>query len=105
GPQHTVTIARPFAVSEHELTFADWDACVSSGGCPREGLAGDARFGRGNKPVIYVSWNDAKQYVAWLSRILGKAYRLLTEAEWEYAASPNSMWRGSPGFSVRPTGC
>jgi formylglycine-generating enzyme required for sulfatase activity len=85
GPQHKVTIAKPFAISKYEVRFADWDACVSVGGCPQGG-AGDAGWGRGTQPVIYVSWDDAQAYVAWLSRMTGKAYRLLTEAEWEYAA-------------------
>jgi formylglycine-generating enzyme required for sulfatase activity len=87
GPRHKVTIARPFAVSKLEVTFADWDACVSVGGCPQEGRGGsDAGWGRDRRPAIYVSWDDAKAYVAWLSRMTGKTYRLLTEAEWEYAA-------------------
>ena len=86
GPQHPVTIKRPFAVSKYEVTFADWDACVSVGGCPQEGRADDSGWGRGNRPVIDVSWDDAKAYVAWLSRMTGKPYRLLTEAEYEYAA-------------------
>ena len=83
GPQHLVTIAKPFAVSRFDLTFVDWDACVSLGGCPR---VGDSGFGRGTEPVINVSWDDAQQYVAWLSNMTGKPYRLLSEAEWEYAA-------------------
>jgi formylglycine-generating enzyme required for sulfatase activity len=83
GPQHRVTIASPFAVSRFDVTFADWDACVSVGGCPD---VGDSGWGRGNKPVINVSWNQARQYVAWLSRMTGLPYRLLTEAEWEYVA-------------------
>jgi formylglycine-generating enzyme required for sulfatase activity len=86
GPQHRVTIARPFAVSKYDVTFNDWDACVSVGGCPREGLAGDVDWGRDTRPVIYVSWDDAQQYVAWLSQMTGKPYRLLSDAEFEYAA-------------------
>jgi formylglycine-generating enzyme required for sulfatase activity len=86
GPQHKVTIATPFAVSKFDVTFADWDACVSVGICSQEGPANDADWGRGNRPVIYVSWDDAEAYVAWLSRMTGKPYRLLTEAEYEYAA-------------------
>jgi len=86
GPQHLVTIARPFAVSMLDVTFDDWDACASVGGCPLEGRAGDAGWGRGTRPVINVSWDDAQAYVAWLSRMTGKAYRLLSAAEWEYAA-------------------
>jgi formylglycine-generating enzyme required for sulfatase activity len=83
GPQHHVTIPRRFAVSKFDVTFADWDACALVGGCP---TADDTGRGRGNKPVINVNWEEAKQYVAWLSRMTGQHYRLLTEAEWEYAA-------------------
>jgi formylglycine-generating enzyme required for sulfatase activity len=82
-PAHEVTIARPFAAGKYEVSFAQWDACVDSGACPR---VADGDWGRGDQPVINVSWDEAKQYARWLSRITGKAYRLLTEAEWEYAA-------------------
>jgi formylglycine-generating enzyme required for sulfatase activity len=86
SPQHKVTIARPFAVSKFDVIFVDWDACVSVGGCSKEGARGDAGWGRGKQPAIYVNWDDAKAYVTWLSMMTGKTYRLLTEAEWEYAA-------------------
>ncbi len=82
-PQHEVTIAGPFAVSKLEVTFDDWDACVAYGDCPH---AGDSGWGHGRQPVINVTWDDAQRYVAWLSKMTGKPYRLLSEAEWEYAA-------------------
>jgi formylglycine-generating enzyme required for sulfatase activity len=74
----------PFAVSKFEVTFAEWDACAAHGDCTRH--VDDRGWGRGRQPVISVSWDDAQRYVAWLSKIAGKTYRLLTEAEYEYAA-------------------
>ncbi len=84
APKHEVTIGKPLAVSKFEVTFDDWDVCVAYGGCDPQ--TNDSGHGRGRRPVINVSWDDAKRYVAWLSRMTGKTYRLLSEAEWEYAA-------------------
>ena len=84
GPRHRVTIARPFAVGRYEVTFAEWDACRRAGGCSH--APGDEGWGRGSRPVIHVSWKDAKEYVGWLSEKTGRTYRLLSESEWEYAA-------------------
>jgi formylglycine-generating enzyme required for sulfatase activity len=94
GPQHEVTIPKPFAVGKTEVTFAEWDTCVAAGACS---YASDVTLGRGDRPVINVSWDDALQYVGWLSRISGKKYRLLSEAEWEYAARAGSQTRLSFG--------
>ena len=59
GPQHMVTIARPFAVGRFEVTFDEWDACVADGGCNGY-KPSDEGWGRGRRPVINVSWDDAK---------------------------------------------
>jgi formylglycine-generating enzyme required for sulfatase activity len=83
GPQHEVTIAKRFAVSKSEVTWDEWGACVKYGDCPH---ISDSAWGRGTRPVINVTWEQVKQYVAWLSKMTGQTYRLLTEAEWEYAA-------------------
>lgn len=113
-PQHVVTIRKPFAVGIYDVTFEQWDACVADGGC--DGYApADQSWGRSNRPVIYVSWQDAQNYVRWLNEKLQSLqpvtegaegaegaeaaaapeaakrptagpYRLLSEAEWEYAA-------------------
>ncbi len=79
-----MTIARPFAVAKFALTFDEWDACAAHGDCAQH--VSDSGWGRGRRPVINVSWDDAQTYVKWLSRITGKTYRLLSEAEYEYAA-------------------
>ena len=84
GPQHRVRIARPFAVGVYEVTFDQWDACERDFGCGNFG--DDEGWGRGARPVVNVSWNDAQEYVVWLSEKTGRAYRLLSESEWEYAA-------------------
>lgn len=79
GPQHRVTIAEPVAVGKVTVTFVEWDACVDDHGC--EGYRTPSMG-----PVDQVSWEDANAYLAWLSRKTGKPYRLLSEAEFEYAA-------------------
>ncbi|WP_420463599.1 formylglycine-generating enzyme family protein [Candidatus Palauibacter sp.] len=89
GPQHSVTIPAPFAVGVYEVTFAEWDACVRTGGCGGYAPA-DEGWGRGNRPVMNVSWDNAQTYVSWLSQQTGQRYRLLSEAEWEYVARAGS---------------
>jgi formylglycine-generating enzyme required for sulfatase activity len=85
-PRHKVTIGRPFAVSKYEVTFEEWKACVNGGGCGSNKNPGNQGWGEEKHPVVNGSWTDVKQYVEWLSGKTGHPYRLLTEAEWEYAA-------------------
>ena len=96
--QHAVTILRAFAVSRFEITVAQWDACLKDGGC--DGDKPIAPWGRAPRmPVVNVSWNNAEAYVAWLSKKTGQRYRLLSEAEWEYAARGGSK----DAFAFGPT--
>jgi len=98
GPRHRVTIPRSFAVGKFEVTFAEWHACVSAGGCTRK--PSDRGWGRGRRPVIDVSWHDAKTYVKWLSGKTGKTYRLLSESEWEFAARAGTTTPFSTGRRI-----
>ena len=94
GPQREVTIGQPFAVGKTAVTFAEWDTCVAAGACPK---AEDSGWGRDDRPLTNVSWDEAKTYSTWLAKQTGKPYRLLTEAEWEYAARAGNPGRYSFG--------
>jgi serine/threonine-protein kinase PpkA len=82
-PAHKVTLKHSFAISRYEITFDEYDLFAT---VTERALPGDNRWGRGNRPVINVSWEDARAYTQWLSTATGKTYRLPSESEWEYVA-------------------
>lgn len=86
-PRQTVTLPRALAIGVAPVTFQEWDACLAADGTRHR--PSDSTWGRDRRPVIHVSWHDAEEYLGWLSRHTGERYRLLSEAEWEYA-----FWAG-----------
>lgn len=94
GPQHKVVIAQAFAVGAYEITFEEWDACLAAGGC-NDYHPFDYGWGGKDRPVVDVSWFDAQAYIKWLNQKTAKHYRLLSEAEWEYAVRAGSSARYS----------
>ena len=84
GPAHEVNVGSPIAVGMFEVSFAEWDACLADGGCKRH-LKNEGT-GRGPHPVSHANVEDAREYVKWLTFRTDRQYRLLSEAEWEYAA-------------------
>jgi formylglycine-generating enzyme required for sulfatase activity/class 3 adenylate cyclase len=89
-PIHRVTI-KPFAISKFPITVREWNACVAAKSCT------NAPSGKDDAPVTNLSWTDAQQFVGWLSKVTQKAFRLPTEAEWEYAArggTKGKFWWG-----------
>ena len=100
-PQRLVTISAPFAIGKYEITFAEWDACVAVGGCNGY-RPDDEGWGRGRQPILNVNREDAKAYLQWLSLLTGKPYRLLSEAEWEYAARAGTATPFHFGPTISP---
>jgi len=96
-PARPVTFSNLFAIGVTEVTFAQYGACVSAGGC--KSMPSDNGWGQGNRPVINVSWSDAVAYAQWLSNTTGKNYGLPSDAQWEYAArggKTDTLIGGSP---------
>jgi formylglycine-generating enzyme required for sulfatase activity len=122
SPLHLVTISKPFAVGKLHVTVDQFAAFVREAGyeastnCLISWLVSDRKEGswrdpgfaqEGSHPVVCVSWDDANAYAKWLAKKTGKPYRLLSEAEWEYAArsrtSPGtypSFWFGDDGKDI-----
>ena len=97
-PIHRVLLPA-FKLGKYEVTFAQWDACVADEGC--NGYSPDDEgWGRGNRPVVNVSWDDAQSFIDWLNNKTGGNYRLPTEAEWEYAARAGSTTNYSWGDNI-----
>lgn len=80
-----------YQIAETETTVKQWDVCVAHGGCQH--MPDNYGWGRGDVPVLNVSWNDVQQYINWLNSVTSGDYRLPSNAEWEYAAKAGTSTR------------
>ncbi len=94
-PSHASAV-KPFLIAAHATTVGEWRQCLEAKACTV------APEGKADEPVRNVSWDDAVQYAAWLSKATGQPYRLPTEAEWEYAARAGTKTRYAWGDAMLP---
>ena len=100
-PRRLVRIEKAFYAGKHPVTFAQYDAFAAA--TPYAHVPDDRGWGRGNLPVVNVNWDDAEAYVTWLRQVTGQAYRLLSEAEWEYCCRAGSTGVFSTGNQISTT--
>jgi formylglycine-generating enzyme required for sulfatase activity len=93
-PVHQVSV-QPFVLGKYPVTFGEWKQCVAAARCA------DIASGPDDRPVTNVSYEDTLAYLAWLSKVTGKSFRLPTEAEWEYAARGGQRTRYWWGDRIR----
>jgi formylglycine-generating enzyme required for sulfatase activity len=86
GPQHRVKIPRPIAISKFPVTFSQWETCANNRGCYHNPAMSGGINVVGDEPAVYMTWSEAANYAFWLATVTGKRYRLLSEAEYEYAS-------------------